>query len=229
MKILIGCEESQAVTKEFRRLGHEAYSCDLQPCSGGCPGWHIQDDILNALQATVGHLNFFGCHPVCTFLANSGVRWLASIKPKPGFEWSEKYQIFINPERFKEMEAAAIFFKTMLQYVKAVGKGYLENPIMHKYAMEIIGESPTQIIQPWQFGHTTTKATCLWLVGLPKLIPTEIILKEKRTQDIWLCSPGPERQKIRSKTFPGIAKAMAEQWTVKEHSMPVQQELFKTT
>lgn len=212
-KILIGCEESQAVCKAFREVGHEAYSNDLRQCTGGRPEWHKKGDMFKVLQTQAASLDFFGSHPVCKFLANSGVRWLASKKPLPGYEWSDTYQIYINPERYKLMVEAAVFFKLTLESVKTIGKGYVENPIMHKYAMEIIQEKPTQIIQPWQFGHTTTKATCLWLVGLPNLVPTEIIPKEQRTQDIWLAPPGPDRDVIRSKTFPGIAKAMATQWS----------------
>jgi hypothetical protein len=98
----------------------------------------------------------------------------------------------------------------MLSVVKSVGKGYIENPIMHKYALEIIGEKHTQIIQPWQFGHGETKATCLWLVNLPELQPTAIV--QGREQKNWKMPPSADRAKLRSKTFPGIAKAMAEQW-----------------
>lgn len=213
MKALFGCEESQEMTIAFRELGHVANSCDLQECSGGHSEWHYQQDIFEVLQQKFLSLDFFGVHPTCKFLTNSGVRWLASKKPRDGYEWSDKYQIYINWERYKDMEIAAIFFKSMLSYVKSVGVGYVENPILHKYAMEIIGEKPTQIIQPWMFGHTTTKATCLWIVGLPKLIPTDIIPKHLRTHEIHECPPGPNREKIRSKTFHNVAKAMAEQWT----------------
>lgn len=213
MKALFGCEESQEMTIAFRELGHIANSCDRQKCSGGHSEWHFQEDIFEVLQRLFLSLDFLGVHPTCKYLANSGVRWLASKKSKHGYEWSDKYQIYINEERYELMKSAAIFFKSMLSYVKSVGVGYVENPILHKYAMEIIREKPTQIIQPWMFGHTTTKATCLWLVGLPKLIPTDIIPKHLRTHEIHECPPGPNREKIRSKTFPLVAKAMAEQWT----------------
>lgn len=212
-KGVITCEESQTVTLAFREAGHDFRSNDLKPCSGGYPELHLCEDMMHLLPRIGSTLDFLGAHPVCKYLANSGVRWLASEKPKEGYEWSETYGIYLNMDRYERMKDAALFFKSTLGWVKTIGKGYVENPIMHKYAMEIIGERPTQIIQPWQFGHTTSKATCLWIVGLPNLIPTDVIPKEQRTQDIWLASPGPERDTIRSKTFPGIAKAMATQWS----------------
>lgn len=215
MNGIISCEESQAITKEFRTRGHDMFSCDILPCSGGHPEWHYQEDIMHLLPRKLIGLDFLGGHPVCRYLANSGVRWLASKKMKEGFEWSEKYQIYINNDRFKKMELSALFFKSLLSCVKTVGKGYLENPIMHKYAMEIIQEKQTQVIQPWMFGDTAKKATCLWLVGLPKLTPTEIVPIEKRTDEIHKCPPGPNRESIRSKTFPGIAKAIASQYSNK--------------
>lgn len=149
---IITCEESQAVTIEFRKLGHDFFSNDIQECSGG--------------------------HPECTYLTNAGLRWIASKTERQGYDWSDKYEIFINWDRFNKMEQAALFFKSMLSIVKSVGCGYIENPVMRKYAMEIIGIQPTQIIQPWMFGHMETKATCLWLVGLPKLKETENVYKK---------------------------------------------------
>lgn len=211
LNVIVGCEESQTVTIEFDKLGHYATSVDIQPCSGGRPDLHIQDDIFHVLhrpQYSCG--NFLGIfHPPCTYLANSGVRWLASVKEKPGFIWNEKHQIYINTERWKHMVEAAIFFRSLL-HTNCLGLG-LENPIMHKYAIEIIGERPTQIIQPWQFGHGETKATCLWLKGLPNLIPTDIVAG--REQRIWKLPPSADRQKLRSKTYSGIASAMANQWS----------------
>lgn len=113
-----------------------------------------------------------------------------------------------------------MFFKSLLSNVKSIGKGYIENPIMHKYAMELIGIKPDQIIQPYQFGHMESKATCLWLVGISKLQETNNVYDEmmkleyKDRAKVHYCSPGPERSKIRSKTYSGIAKAMAEQWSI---------------
>lgn len=157
MKGLIVCEESQTVTLSFRERGHKFYSNDIQSCSGGYPEYHLLMDCFEAIDFIP--FDFLGCHPPCTYLSNSGVRWLTSKKPKDGYEWSDKYQIYINPERGKLMVDGAKFFKRLLQEVKRVGKGYLENPIMHKYALEIIGIKPSQIIQPYQFGHTEKKAT----------------------------------------------------------------------
>ena len=211
LNVLVGCEESQAVTLEFDRLGHFAHSCDIQDCSGGRPDLHIKDDIFHVLHKppySFG-LDLFIAHPPCTFLANSGVRWLASVKEKPGFDWDKKHGIYINRERWEQMEDAAIFFRGLLHTnCDAVA---IENPIMHKYALEIIGVKHTQIIQPWQFGHGETKATCLWLKGLPELKPTNIV--DGREQRIWKLPPSADRQKIRSKTYPGIARGMAEQWS----------------
>jgi len=212
MKILIGCEESQIVCMSFRERGHEAYSLDIKDCSGGHPTWHIREDFFHHISRYLFRYGFIGVHPVCRFMANSGVRWLTSKKQRPGYVWSDKYQININPDRWNKMENATEFLKSALSVVKSVGMGYVEQPVLHKYAIELIGEKPTQIIQPWMFGHTTKKATCLWLVGLPKLIPTQIIPVELRTDEIHRCPPGENREEIRSKTFPGIAKAMAEQW-----------------
>jgi len=223
MKGLIGFEKSHAVSGAFRSLGHKFNSNDILDCDNKLDVFfHYKDDFFHIMSRVgmITSLDFLGTHPVCTYLANSGVRWLASKTIKPGFEWSDKYQIYINQDRFIKMERSALMFKNCYNLVKTIGKGYVENPIMHKYAMEIIGINPTQIIQPWMFGHTTTKATCLWVVGLPELKPTDIIPKELRTHEIHLCPPGPERQNIRSKTFHGIAKAMAEQWGGNIHTSP---------
>lgn len=192
MKVLIACEESQEVCKAFRELGHEAYSCDLQECSGGKPEWHIIDDATN--QAYSGNWDLMIAHPPCTYLANSGVRWLDL---KDGYAR--------NRERWQEMLWAGMFFRGLLN--APIGMIALENPIPHKYAGI---PKYNQIIQPWQFGHGETKATCLWIKNLPPLKPTNIV--EGREQRIWKLPPGPERTKLRSKTYPGIAKAMAEQW-----------------
>lgn len=207
---IITHEESQEVTKAFRIYGHDFYSNDLQPCSGGFPEFHIQGDCLHVLKRHISELRFLGAHPDCTYLTNAGVRWLASVTPRAGYEWSQAHKIYINPERFEKMTTAAIHFRAMISACQTVGMGYVENPIMHKYAMDIICKQPTQIIQPWQFGHGETKATCLWLINLPKLEPTDIV--EGREQRIWKLPPTDDRAKLRSKTFPGIAKAMPQQW-----------------
>ena len=182
-RILIGCEESQAVCIEFRKLGHEAFSCDILPCSGGVPEWHLQGDIFQYLDYDWDIGIFF---PPCTDLAVSGARYFEQ-KRKDG----------------RQQKSIEFFLKlTKVKYPHAI-----ENPIG---IMSTHYRKPDQIIQPWQFGHGETKATCMWLKGLPLLKPTDIV--EGREQKIWKMSPGPDRAKLRSKTFPGIAKAMAHQW-----------------
>lgn len=188
MRILVACEESQAVTIELRKLGHEAYSCDILDCSGGHPEWHIKEDVLENLWRYKWDMII--AFPPCTDLASSGARW------------------------FKEKQRHGIQQKSIDFFMKFVNakcdKIAIENPIG---IMSTKYRKPDQIIQPWQFGHGETKSTCLWLKGLPKLKPTNIV--EGREQRIWRMAPGPERAKLRSKTYPGIAKAMAEQWAGK--------------
>lgn len=187
-RILIACEESQAVTIEFRKIGFEAYSCDLQDCSGGHPEWHIKEDVTLQIY---NDWDLIIAHPPCTRLSNSGVRWLDERNL-----WNDMYQ-------------ACKFFNIFQDVAKTGIPLAIENPIPHKYAKEYIGDY-TQLIQPWEFGHGETKATCLWLYNLPKLMPTKIV--EGREQRIWKLPPGKERTKLRSKTFQGIAEAMAKQW-----------------
>ena len=184
MKILVACEESQAVTIELRRLGHETYSCDIEPCSGGHPEWHLQVDALELLKMK---WNMILAFPPCTHLAVSGARYFEQ-KRKDG-----------------RQQAAIDFF---MRFANAdCPKIAIENPVG---IMSTVWKKPDQIIQPWQFGHGETKKTCLWLKGLPPLIPTEIV--EGREQRIWKMPPSEDRAKNRAKTFPGIARAMAEQW-----------------
>lgn len=184
MRILVACEESQAVTIELRRLGHEAYSCDIQECSGGHPEWHLQQDVTPLLREKWDMIIAF---PPCTDLAVSGARW------------------FPQKRADGRQQRSIEFF---MQFVNAdCQKVAIENPIG---IMSSEYRKPDQIIQPWMFGHGETKATCLWLKGLPPLTPTNIV--GGREQRVWRMAPGPERAKQRSKTFPGIARAMAEQW-----------------
>lgn len=201
MKILVACEESQAVCLAFRLLGHEAYSCDLQECSGGHPDWHITGDAIE--QAYSGNYDMMIGHPPCTFLANSGVQHL----------WNDGIK---DAERWENMQGGAEFFKLLLNApIKRIA---IENPIPHKYALKLIGKRYDQIIQPYQFGHLESKATCLWLKGLPKLMPTKNVkrqwlrLPKSEAQRLFYLPPGPERAKLRSKTYEGIALAIAEQW-----------------
>jgi hypothetical protein len=184
------------------RKGHDAISCDLLP-SDSPDGEHYQGDVCHLLN---DKWDLIIAHPPCTYLSNSGVRWL----------YNNGRMI---PKRWDNLEDAMLFFRIFVNH--PCKKKAIENPIPHKWAVngwetiygavDGIGKY-TQTIQPYEFGHTTSKRTCLWLTGLPPLVPTEIVPKEKRTQDIWLASPGPERWKLRSKTFLGIADAMANQW-----------------
>lgn len=197
MLILVGHEESQAVTIELRKLGHEAYSCDLLPCSGGHPEWHLQMDVFDAIDSREWEMGLF--FPTCTYLTVSANKWYKD-QPK------RKSGTLVGLERRMAREEAILHF--MQLYHCKIPRVSIENPIG---IMSSRFRKPDQIIQPWQFGHGETKATCLWLRNLPILKPTNIV--EGREQRIWKIPPGPERRKLRSKTFPGIAKAMAEQWT----------------
>ena len=192
MKVLIACEESQTVCKAFRAKGIEAYSCDIQDCSGGHPEWHIKGDAI--AEAYSGKYDMMIAHPPCTFITNSGVRWLYN---KDGSKNADRWQNLLWARRF--------FIDLLNAPIKHNG---IENPIPHKHASL---PKYTQLIQPWQFGHGETKATCLWLVNLPELQPTDIV--SGREQKIWRMPPGPERTKLRSKTYEGIALAMADQWS----------------
>lgn len=185
MKVLIACEFSGIVRGAFARQGHDAWSCDLLPTE--MKGNHIRGDVLQVLD---NGWDLMIAHPDCTFLANSGVRWLVD-----------------NPDRYNKMVDACMFFDALLHApVRAIA---IENPIHHKYAKSFLRKYD-QIIQPWQFGHPETKATCLWLKGLPLLKPTNIV--EGRKPRVHYESPGKDRWKRRSRTYQGIADAMAEQW-----------------
>ena len=194
MKILVACEESQRVCIELRKLGHEAYSCDILPCSGGRPEWHLQQDVRPLLNEKWDMIIAF---PPCTYLSNAGARHLY----KGGI---------LNEDRYKKGLLAKELFMTI--YNADCSKIAIENPTPSK-----IFELPekTQVIQPWQFGHPYSKRTQLWLKGLPKLMPTNIVEVESscRKAGNWFNKGGKDRQRNRSKTFPGIAKAMANQWT----------------
>jgi hypothetical protein len=182
MRVIVGCEFSQIVTRAFRDKGHEAYSCDILPTEGN-PDWHFQGDILELLNREQFDLGIF--HPPCTHLAVSGARWF---KDK------------IHEQAF----AVAFFLYLANANIKRI---CIENPIS---IMSTRYRKPDQIIQPWMFGHGETKATCLWLKGLPKLTPTNIV--SGREHRIHRMPPSPNRWRERSRTFPGLAFAMAEQW-----------------
>jgi len=211
MKILVACEESQAVTKELRKLGHESFSCDLLPCSGGHPEWHYQQDVFDVINKG---WDMMIAHPPCTFLAVSGARWLYN---KDGSK---------NEERWKNQAEALDFVQRLMD--APIDKIAIENPI------SVISSNirkPEQIIQPWMFGDKAQKSTCLWLKNLPLLEPTDIVEKGefiefiskkgvKKKQPKWYfdalknAKTPAERRTLRSKTFKGIAEAMAKQWTL---------------
>jgi len=184
MIVLVACEESQAVTIELRKLGHEAFSCDLEPCSGDHSEWHIQGDVTTILYENWEMIIAF---PPCTHLAVSGARY------------------FEEKRADGRQQAAIDFF--MLFANHPCPRIAIENPIG---IMSTVWRKPDQIIQPWQFGHGETKATCLWLKGLPLLTPTNVV--EGREQRIHMMSPSPKRASLRSKTYVGVAEAMAQQW-----------------
>lgn len=221
MRGLITHEESQVVTMAFNKIsGNYFWSNDIKPCSGGLPVIHIQKDCFEAIEEmynTIG-IDFIGMHPDCTFLTNAGIRWLTSLMPRDGYEWSERYQVFINKERWNKMVEACDHFLKCYKWLVKVGMGYIENPRMHPYAMEIINIKSTQYIHPYYFGSPQMKETHLWIIGLDKLKKTSSITPPKdkteclKWQNIWMTSPGPQRKTIRSKTDVNIAKAMADQW-----------------
>lgn len=206
MRVLVACEESQTVCKAFRERGHEAYSCDIIECSGGHPEWHIKGDAIEALFSQKWDLVI--AHPPCTYLSNAGA---CRLYPKAGEIDKDRY---IKGLKGKE------FFMAFWWYGKNGGRIAIENPIPSK-----VFELPekTQVIQPYEYGDPYTKKTYLWLFNLPKLQPTNIV-EERRpyvcgNAEIWKRQAangvvyGKEKSaKHRSKTFPGIAKAMADQW-----------------
>lgn len=193
MRILVACEESQEVCKAFRALGHEAYSCDIEPCSGGHPEWHLQVDALELLKMKWDMILAF---PPCTYLSNAGAKHL--------FRGGK-----LNEERYKKGIAAKEFFLSFLN--ADCPRIAVENPVSSR-----IFEMPphTQEIQLWQFGHPVQKKTRLWLRGLPPLKPTDVVQYECGCHEAgtWFMRGGKDRQKNRAKTFPGLAAAMAEQW-----------------
>ena len=207
MRVLIACEESQEVCKAFRNEGHEAFSCDIQECSGGHPEWHIMADCLpllngncsfitmdNSIHTISGKWDLIIAHPPCTELCSSGQRWFT--------EGRKNYRL--------QREAIAFFYKIVMADCDHIA---IENPVG---VMSSAYKKPDCIINPWQFGHPEQKKTCLWLKGLPRLQETNNVydymmtLTLKERTRIW--QMGSNHGKERSKTYPGIAKAMAEQW-----------------
>lgn len=212
-KALVACEESQAVCIALRAKGWEAYSCDILPCSGGHPEWHMQDDCLDSLyQSQYGIKISF---PPCTDLSVSGAKHFD--KKRADGRQAQSIKFFLNVYRNSDALENPIGIMNKPDYIK---KWF---PKLYEYAVFIgFPFKPTQIIQPYMFGDPFTKTTCLWLKGLPKLTPTNIVDKGRRiitkggnSLPEWYNIPptDPDRSKKRSKTFPGIARAMADQWT----------------
>lgn len=199
--VLINCECSGVVRRAFRALGHDAWSCDLQPADDGSP-YHYQADAIEVAEREYWDLMI--AHPPCTYLSNSGVHLLYNAN---------------HPHRWEDMELAAEFFLKLL-YARKARRIAVENPIMHGHALDIIGVEATQFIQPWWFGVGETKATGLWLRELPKLVPTHRprpgffaeLAPSGRRQRIMELSPSPTRAKERSETYDCIGQAMAQQW-----------------
>jgi len=212
MKVLIACEESQAVTIEFRKLGIEAFSCDIQECSGGHPEWHIKGDAIDTIYGQ--HWDLMIGHPPCTYLSFVGIRWFNIDRYKD--KAVERHQ--------KKDEAINFFLKMWNAPIKHIclenPRGFIQNQLPY-----------SQMIHPYYFGDECTKATLLWLKNLPKLFHSKGDLFSDKTHvykgEMAISGSGserlfgmhmlklsqPERAKLRSKTFPGIAKAMATQWT----------------
>jgi hypothetical protein len=196
LRVLVACEFSAIVSTAFRDLGHEAISCDMLPTEGD-PKYHYRGDVRDLLDPHI-HWDMVIAHPPCTRLCNSGVRWLH------------------ERNLWTEMREAAEFFRFFLEL--DVPMVAVENPVMHRYAAEIVGRPATQFIQPYEFGHLESKRTGLWLKGLPPLLPTSDLsaevaaLPKSATHKVHHASPGADRWRERSRTYAGIAAAMAQQW-----------------
>ena len=195
MRVLVACEYSGTVREAFAALGHDAMSCDLLPTD--VAGNHYQGSVFDVLG---DGWDLMIAHPPCTYLTNSGVTWLHR-----------------DPQRWGRLDEGAAFFKALLN--ADIPRIAVENPIMHKYAKEGIGGvRQSQVVQPYMFGHMEQKATCLWLKGLPLLAPTNNVknemmaLPKNQRERLHYLPPSPTRWKERSKTFDGIAQAMAQQW-----------------
>lgn len=211
MRVIVVCEFSGIVRRAFRRCGHEAWSADLQPAEDGSPA-HFTGDVFE----TVEEWEYFDlaiCHPPCTYLSSSGIHWLHRVDPKVAEWWRQPAE-----QRHKD-KASALEFVYRLRDLP-VPRIAIENPIG---ILSSEWRKPDQIIQPWQFGHGDTKATCLWLKNLPLLRPTFVVAG--RNPGV-ISVPGKDRQKIRSRTYKGIAEAMAEQWGA-ERPLPSPEDVFE--
>ena len=222
MRVLVACEESQAVTKELRALGHEAFSCDLLPCSGGHPEWHYQQDVFEVIDQG---WDMMIAHPPCTFLTVAGARWLYHPDDK-NLPIEERRPHPKYPNRRKDQQDALDFVQKLMD--APIEKIAIENPVS---VISSHIRKPDQIVQPYHFGDRARKTTCLWLKNLPLLEYTDVVDQgesfewvdgrtgKKKRQPLWyyeaLCAAKTpaERRTLRSKTFPGMARAMAAQWT----------------
>jgi len=216
MRVLVACEESQTITKEFRKLGHEAFSCDLLPCSGGHPEWHYQCDVFEVIDKG---WDLMIAHPPYTFLAGSGAQWLSHPEDKE-LPFDDRRPHPKYPNRRQDMIDSVEFVKAL--YNSDIKHIAIENPVG---LLSSKWRKADQIIQPYMFGDEATKTTCLWLKNLPHLLPTKIVGKGERTvfasgksHPKWYADAlknaktKEERQTLRSKTFQGIAEAIANQW-----------------
>lgn len=210
MKVLVACEYSGVVRRAFAAVGHDAWSCDLLPSEDGS-NRHIVGDARLLLND--GWDLLMVAHPPCTRLCNSGVRWLSV--PPPGKTLAEMQADLV--------EGASLFSDF---WNAPIDRICVENPVMHRHAKALIRgyREPAQSVQPWQFGHGEVKRTCFWLKGLPPLVPTDIV--EGREARVHRMPPGADRWKERSRFFPGIAKAMADQWGNLDGLTPDQRDLF---
>ena len=194
MRVLVACEYSGRVRNAFRARGIDARSCDLLPAEDGPTPWHWQDSLEHIIGKSFVQFDMIIAHPPCTYLCNSGVRWLHT-----------------ELGRREKMQEAAEFFRWILGL--PIPHIAVENPVMHRYAREAIGgERPAFTVQPWQFGDPAKKRTCFWTRGLPPLTPTSAMTAADARADCHLASPGPDRWKERSRTYQGIADAIADQW-----------------
>jgi len=218
-RVLVACEESQAITKAFRKIGIEAYSCDLLPCSGGHPEWHFQEDVFAVIEREE-KFDLMIAHPPCTFLAGSSVQWLSHPEDK-ALEFDERRPHPLYPNRRKDMLDSVEFVKRLFN--ANVDKIAIENPVG---LLSSRWRKPDQIVQPYHFGDEATKTTCLWLKNLPKLEHTDVVGKGDRTtfasgkshpswyaEALAKAKTKEERQSLRSKTFQGMADAIADQWS----------------
>tara|TARA_B110000208_G_C11690409_1_gene402073 strand:- start:284 stop:958 length:675 start_codon:yes stop_codon:yes gene_type:complete len=221
MRILVACEESQSITKELRDLGHEAFSCDLLPCSGGHPEWHYQQDVFEVIEKG---WDMMIAHPPCTYLAVSGARWMYHPDDKD-LPTEERRPHPKHLDRRNLQDDALEFVQRLMD--SPIDRIAIENPVS---VISSRIKKPNQIVHPYMFGDKASKGTCLWLKNLPELVPTDLVDKGeffeftskkgvKKRQPMWYykalskAKTPSERRTLRSKTFQGMAKAMANQWT----------------